>query len=63
MGFRKLQRRCCSFINPKNLICGDGSLTVKVAQILGAQQVHGVDQVDEALNEAKNKAIKTARVD
>ena len=46
-----------------DLGCGDGSFTVKVAQILGAKQVYGVDIADEALNEAKNKAIKTARVD
>jgi len=46
-----------------DLGCGDGSLTVKVAQILGAQQVYGVDIADEALKEAKSKTIKTARVD
>jgi len=46
-----------------DLGCGDGSLTVKVAQILGAKHVYGVDIAEEALNEVKSKGIKTARVD
>jgi ubiquinone/menaquinone biosynthesis C-methylase UbiE len=43
--------------------CGDGSFTVKVAEVFGAREVYGVDVVDEALNEAKNKGVKTAKVD
>jgi len=46
-----------------DLGCGDGSFTVKIARILGAKQVYGVDIADEELSEAKNRAIKIARVD
>jgi len=43
--------------------CGDGSFTVKVAEIFGARQIYGVDVADETLNDAKNKGVKIAKVD
>jgi ubiquinone/menaquinone biosynthesis C-methylase UbiE len=41
-----------------DLGCSDGSFTLKVANLLNAQEVYGVDRVGEILAEAKRKGIK-----
>lgn len=41
--------------------CGDGSLTMKVANIIGASKVYGVDVDEEALAKAAEKGIITLK--
>jgi ubiquinone/menaquinone biosynthesis C-methylase UbiE len=42
-----------------DLGCGDGSFTLKVAKVINAQKVYGVDVAGEVLAEAERKGIKT----
>jgi ubiquinone/menaquinone biosynthesis C-methylase UbiE len=42
-----------------DLGCGDGSFTLKVARLINAREVYGVDIVGEMLAEAGRKGIKT----
>jgi ubiquinone/menaquinone biosynthesis C-methylase UbiE len=42
-----------------DLGCGNGSFTLKVAEVLNAQEVYGVDVVGEVLAEAESRGIKT----
>jgi ubiquinone/menaquinone biosynthesis C-methylase UbiE len=48
--------------NYLNLGCSDGSFTVKIAQILGARYIYGVDLIDELFKVAEDRGIKTAYV-
>lgn len=41
--------------------CGDGNLTIKVAGIIGASKVYGVDVDERALAEASKKGIVTLK--
>ncbi|MEM2506179.1 MAG: class I SAM-dependent methyltransferase [Nitrososphaeria archaeon] len=46
-----------------DLGCGDGSITKKVAEIVKATHIYGVDLNSNALSKAKNKGIKVFRLD
>ncbi|RLF11051.1 MAG: hypothetical protein DRJ62_04225 [Thermoprotei archaeon] len=52
-------------LKPKylDLGCGDGALTVKVAGIVDASEVHGVDDDPEALREASRRGLKVYNCD
>lgn len=43
--------------------CGDGSLTIKVANIIGASKVYGVDIDEKALVKASEKGVITFKCD
>lgn len=43
--------------------CGDGSLTRKVSEIIGALEVYGVDHDEKALAKAREKGIMTFKCD
>ena len=46
-----------------DLGCGSGALTLRIAQVIGAAEVYGVDIDDEALRIAEMRGIKTFKVD
>lgn len=46
-----------------DLGCGDGDLTLKMAQTLEASEIYGVDINDKALKVAETKGIKVFKVD
>ncbi len=46
-----------------DLGCGDGTLTIRVANIVGAEEVYGVDIDDELLGKAKALGIKILKFD
>lgn len=46
-----------------DLGCGDGSLTIKVANIIGASKVYGVDIDEKALVKASGRGIMTFKCD
>ena len=53
-------------IKAKSLLdlgCGSGNLTLRIAQVIEANEVYGIDIDDEALRKAKIKGIKTIKVD
>jgi len=43
--------------------CGEGSILLTIARALGAKEVYGVDINEEALEKARAKGIKVAKVD
>uniref|UniRef100_A0A7J3YTP9 Class I SAM-dependent methyltransferase n=1 Tax=Ignisphaera aggregans TaxID=334771 RepID=A0A7J3YTP9_9CREN len=46
-----------------DLGCGDGSFTLKVAEVLNASEIYGVDVASEVLSQAEGKGIKTFVID
>ncbi len=46
-----------------DLGCDDGDFTLKIATIIGTKYIYGVDVVDERLEAAKKKGIKTSKAD
>jgi len=53
-------------IKAKSLLdlgCSSGDLILRIAQVIEANEVYGIDIDDEALRKAKIKGIKTIKVD
>lgn len=43
--------------------CGNGSLTIFVAEALGIKEIYGIDTNEAALSEARKRGIKTLKLD